>query len=544
MSAQSSPIRYRRLRAPQENHSVVVDPPLDEVGSLVDQNVELRAQYEYDCRGRSLVDLSREARAELLAAARRYTADYCDVGSQPGDPAGLIFLAGHQPQLFHPGVWLKNFVLDHLARRHGAVAVNLSIDSDTVKDTSLRVPGGSVSRPSVEAIPYDRVAPVVPYEQRRIEDRDLFSQFGRRVAARVAPLVPHPLIETYWPLVQQQSRRTDNLGACLAQARHRLETDWGVETLEIPQSRVCDGMPFCWFAADLLAELPRFRAVYNQTVREYRQVHRIRSTAHPVPDLAADDDWLEAPFWVFSTDDPRRRRLFARHRADTVTLSDRHALEIDLPLHAGGDAARAVERLMELQTQGVKIRSRALITTLWARLVLGDLFLHGIGGAKYDQVTDALIERFFGLKPPRFVLFSATLHLPVERQPVNVEQSRALRQDLRRLTYHPERFIDRSSSRTVEIPGDPGELIAAKQSWIRIPQTLQNARRRCRAIRQINESLQCWVRCRREELQRQLARTSRALEADGVLASRRYAFCLYPEETFREFLLQLLHRIA
>jgi len=544
MSTHPSPLRYRRLRAPQENRSAVVDPPLDEVGALVEQNVELRSQYKYDCRGRSLVELSQEARAELLAGARRYTSDYCDVGSRPGDSTGLIFLAGHQPQLFHPGVWLKNFVLDYLARRYGAAAVNLSIDSDTAKDTSLRVPGGSASRPIVEAIPYDRAGPMVPHEQRRIEDRELFSQFGRRVAACVAPLVPHPLIETYWPLVQQQSHRTDNLGACLAQARHRLETIWGAESLEIPQSLVCDGRSFCWFVVHLMAELPRFRAVYNQAVREYRRVHRIRSTAHPVPDLAEDGNWLEAPFWVFSADDPRRRGLFVRRCAKAVTLSDRHALEIELPLRADGDATRAVERVMELRTQGVKIRSRALITTLWARLVLADLFLHGIGGAKYDQATDALIERFFGLKPPRFAVFSATLHLPVERPPVSVELFRALRQELRRLKYHPERFIDRSSGRPVGISENPGCLIAAKQLWIETPQTSQNAYQRCRAIRQINDFLQPWVRCRREALQRQLAFTSRALQTDGVLASRQYAFCLYPEGTFRKFLSQLLPKIA
>jgi len=57
MSTHPSPLRYRRLRAPQENRSAVVDPPLDEVGALVEQNVELRSQYKYDCRGRSLVEL-------------------------------------------------------------------------------------------------------------------------------------------------------------------------------------------------------------------------------------------------------------------------------------------------------------------------------------------------------------------------------------------------------------------------------------------------------------------------------------------------------
>ena len=80
-----------------------------------------------------------------------------------GNAEGLIFLAGHQPELFHPGVWLKNFALGTLARQHGATAINLLIDSDTVKDTG---PAGTrAARPSiprVEVIPFDRPEPRVP----------------------------------------------------------------------------------------------------------------------------------------------------------------------------------------------------------------------------------------------------------------------------------------------------------------------------------------------------------------------------------------------
>ena len=74
--------------------------------------------------------------------------------------------------------------------------------------------------------------------------------------------------------------------------------------------------------------------------------------------------------------------------------------------------------MAELARSGVKIRSRALVTTLWARMVLGDLFIHGIGGGNYDLVTDRIIERFFGRQPPGFMILSATLHLPINQSPL------------------------------------------------------------------------------------------------------------------------------
>ena len=41
-----------------------------------------------------------------------------------------------------------------------------------------------------------------------------------------------------------------------------------------------------------------------------------------------------------------------------------------------------------LPSRGIRLRTRALTTTLFARYVLGDLFVHGIGGAKYDELGD------------------------------------------------------------------------------------------------------------------------------------------------------------
>ena len=175
MRSAATAIEYRRLRAPQGDRTVLIEPPPDELGAVVDRNVRDRASEDCDVQGRSLATLRQQARREMLVEAGRWVAGHSDVGPAPqhstDDAAGLIFLAGHQPGLFHPGVWAKNFALDALARRHGAVAVNLLIDSDTAKDTSVRVPGGSPSEPTVEAMVLDRPEPRIPYELRSIVDR-------------------------------------------------------------------------------------------------------------------------------------------------------------------------------------------------------------------------------------------------------------------------------------------------------------------------------------------------------------------------------------
>ena len=488
-------------------------------------------------QGRSLADLSRQAQIELLEAARRWTSAYRSVDLPSDDPAGLLFLAGHQPELFHPGVWFKNFALGDLSRRYGAAAVNLVIDSDTLKSTSLSVPCGTPAEPHRDSVLFDRPEGRIPFEERPIFDESLFCNFGRRVKKRIATLVPDPLIDRYWPMVVERARHVDRLGYCLAQ-RHQLEGQWGLQTLELPQSAVCDSELFHWFMVHLFAQIEHFRECYNQAVQEYRRANGIRNTGHPVPDLAADGPWLEAPLWIWNVRQTQRRRVFVCRRGGEVIVSDRVGAEIRLPLGRDDDASDAVARLMLWSRQGVKIRSRALVTTLWARLALSDLFLHGIGGAKYDQVTDRLIEMFFGLSPPEIMVLSATLYLPVPRPANPAEQLRTVRRQLRDLNYHPETYL--RDAATLNDDSAMAALVAEKQRWIDAPATNDNAYARWKALVRINNDLQPSVSARRQQLLDQKAQTERALRHDKVLGSREYGFCLFPEAYLQEILGALL----
>jgi hypothetical protein len=188
----------------------------------------------------------------------------------------------------------------------------------------------------------------------------------------------------------------------------------------------------------------------------------------------------------------------------------------------------------------VKIRSRALITTLWARLFLGDVFLHGIGGAQYDQLTDQLIEQFFSVPPPRFMVLSATLQLPISCPAPSAAASRSIHRKLRDLTYHPERFLRQAFTSVEDVPAAARALAEEKRRWIAAPQTRANARTRCRSLRRINEQLQLHLADLRQDLLAQQSVAAARERADKILRWREYAFCLFPEETLRAFLDHLL----
>ena len=305
-------------------------------------------------------------------------------------------------------------------------------------------------------------------------------------------------------------------------------------TLEIPQSRLCNLPVFHRLTANLLAHLPRFWDVYNSALADYRRQHGVRSHAHPAPELAADGDWLEAPYWFWTDDNPRRRRVFVRSRGDELLLSDREGLEVPLQLSPEREPAAAIEQLAGLAARGIRLRSRALLTTLAARLLLGDLFLHGIGGAKYDRLTDAIIQRFFYIEPPAYMVVSGTLHLPIAHRPVTADDLRSVEQQVRQLVFHPEQFIANPNEKPA------ADWTAEKRRLIDEKPGPAAARDRCRAIRRVNESLQPWVAERRGELTAASGRPwPSGCMPKGILSSRDYGFCLDPEKILRGFLLDI-----
>ncbi len=523
-------LAYKPIRAPREHGRALIDPAWDLIAGMIEENWNSAVRTACEVQGVSWQRLRTEARQHLIQEARRHTLAYRDTELDACN-AGPVILAGHQPQLFHPGVWFKNFALSALARQSGGQAINLLIDNDILRNPSIRVPAGSAAEPHVTSVSLDGVVAAIPFEERAVADAELFDSFAARVQAVSHEVLSQPLIAEFWNLVREARLRSDNLGRCLAEARHRLEGRWNQHTWEVPLSTVCESPAFARFAAHLLVHLPQLREIYNASLHEYRLVNHVRSRAHPVPDLELDGPWCEAPFWLWSDASPARKRAFVRAGAQGLELTDREGIQLQLPMTADAAGDQAVEALRTLAQQGVKLRPRALVTTMYARLVLCDLFLHGIGGAKYDQLTDLIIDRFFGLRPPGFVTLSATLLLFDDRTAELRERIRSEKRRLRELRFQPERHV---------VPSDATDRwTVAKRSWISSCPPRGQRRTRHDEIARLNARLSATLEREREQAAAQLGVWTADLRRQSNLASREFSFCLFAEEELRPLLLDL-----
>lgn len=520
-----------RFRAPEESGSWLVAPPAECLAPLARSARTLAAHAaigEF-----ALADLLVGAREEALARAWQATQDYADPPRPRAD--GPWVMAGHQPGFVHPGVWLKNFVADAVASAAGGVVVNLVIDGDAARGAAVRSPAGSLTNPRLAQTPFDSPAAALPWEEREVRDPALWESFGQRLAATSRGIVAQPLVEGWWPQVLRRWRAHGKAGAALAEARHQTELSWGVTSLELPQSAMCQLAAFRKFTCAAFSDLPRFHAAYNRAVDAYRRRRGIRNRAHPAPNLATHDGWYEAPWWLWSIADPRRRPLWVKPTASGVELGDREQFRETLTW-SGGRLDAAVERLADWERRGIKLRSRAFVTTMFARLALADLFIHGIGGAHYDQVTDELCSETLGVRLPPYATVSGTLRL-VDPLPAELREGRPAewRAKLREWRYHPERFVDAGQLAPAERQVAE-QAAAVKQAWIARATPPDRLRERHREIEAANGRLHALLAEQQRRLQAGLERSLRAERGCQVLASREYAFCLFEERRLRAFL--------
>jgi hypothetical protein len=252
-----------------------------------------------------------------------------------------------------------------------------------------------------------------------------------------------------------------------------------------------------------------------------------------VPDLGRQDDWREVPFWLWTCSVPERRPVFVRRTGATLTVTDRHTVRRELSVTADGQLEQGVERLADWHAEGIRLRPRALLTTMFARLVLSDLFIHGIGGAKYDELTDAIAYRLWGVAPPEHIVATATLKLPVAHAPVDGAQITAVENRLRELRYHPERYLDADAS------DEARRLVDEKRQWLAhdVPGTASGTRHR--ELVRINQTLFALLHARHAALIAQRNELRAHARRQTILAARDYAFCLFPAETLRTRLLEL-----
>jgi hypothetical protein len=442
---------------------------------------------------------------------------------------GPVILTGHQAEFGHAGVFAKTVGVGALAKKVGGTGVFLAVDSDLPKATRLAVP--YVEREEVRRafVPIPGCDPQLPMEwQPRVPVAQWREFFGRIVEIAGDG---DTLLRTYAEGVLEGE--PEGLGPYDAMERGHAAVDrsLGLDELRgIRASALSTTPEFRAFVAHLVLKAGNFAEAYNGAQRTYRARRRQRNPQRPAPLLAVKGDRVELPFWVCRTGQPRRRLIVASRDDRIDLLADDEPIGWEsksrLGRIAGHDDPWGIERA------GWHVRPRALTLSAFTRLFLSDMFIHGVGGAKYDEMTEDFVWRFLGAELPPACCVSATLHLPLPRYGVGPETLAAARHARRDLRFNPQRHL----------PDLPPDLLRRREELIKTSRTLRRERPSDRAarrhvfneIRAVNHRLLHADANRAAALEHQWHLLEHHRRSDRIALDREYFFALHPRRTIRE----------
>jgi hypothetical protein len=481
------------INVPDPGESVCV-PPLCDWRKLAERQRAEKPGLD------SLRDAWRE---ELLALAVAHTVSL-GLPVPSIDPKAPFILSGHQPYLYHPGVLYKYRLLT-LSARAGLLALNISVDTDVSDGFAAKIP--SFEGKYRKFTRYLAPSAIKSFYCDVVSDKSAFAVLVSDVERDLGS-VPESVFDFGKKFLRDELlfELPDKTADAMTILRRRYAGGWEGAVLEAPLSEICGTKGYFEFTYGLLSEAEKFADIFNVALGNYRAEHKLRSTANPFPDVAKAPNGVETLFW-----------LVKGRARETLSVSPGTGLTIN-----GVGEAYDSDSLMALfQEKGWRLWPKAVVLSLMNRLYLGDLFVHGLGGAKYDRITDEVIRGFYQLEPPPFA--TASLSLSAETLENPAHRLLELRQKLREMDFHPEAYLE----------NPPVDLLAEKKKLteeIKIPGA--NKKEMGRRLGEINETLKAGLGSLKTELTEKIASLESEQNRYDVLADRELPFFLFPPERF------------
>jgi hypothetical protein len=499
-------IRYERLVVPHEHMGVLIEPVAGDI----------HAALSAPPRDAPLLDTTLGKLRAALAARLEL--------KRP------VIATGHQPEFYHAGVFAKTVAAHTLAQVHGGQAVSLLVDSDVPKTARLVVPQQTAHglRRVEVAIPECDLSQ--PYEAQPRVTRAAWLQCFASVAS-LYEFNDQSLLPVYaraWLTTEDAAPEycTAYTGAQVA-----TEADLGVGGVRVLRmSQLCATPEFRVFAAYLLRNAQRVAEAYNAALAAYRRRHRVRAHGRPVPPLVVADGRVEVPLWVERAGEPRRR-LFVAPTDNGLGL---FAGEVPIPGLQLSDLESVAThaRPWEFERAGWQFRPRALTLSAFARLLLADLFVHGIGGAKYDEIMEDFITALLGVPPGPACGVSATACLPLPHANIRAADISAALRRSRDLRCNPQRHLQNLPA---ELVRERAEFVR-RATQLRATQPHDHAARYLafQALRRLNEQMLAADPWRAAEYDQHAQTLETRWQTDRVARDREYFYALHPRETLQK----------
>ncbi|MDZ4170338.1 MAG: hypothetical protein U1E26_11900 [Coriobacteriia bacterium] len=518
----------QRPTLPAGHGELLTTPVYDEWAALVAANRSAAESWDFEIGGVDARELRAAARCDMLSSAAQFSARL----GVPVRPAGLsdapIIATGHQPELYHPGVWAKDFLVQRFADETGATAVDVVVDTDGFD--AIRVTSPCMDPGLARCRQYLALAtPGACYASTPVPCASALADFRRATSSALeslpAPSVPRHF-ERFADCIESAAHDAENLAELVTFARRRYEAAAQTDYLEVPVTQLAAGEAYARFVVHLLHDSRRFAGDHNAELAAYRAATQTRSAAQPFPDLEIGKERVEVPFWWLAGG--TRKRLYVREVPGGVALVTDDGPVLELP----ADVHVATAVLSEAGRAGMLVAPKALTLTAFVRMLCCDLFVHGVGGGRYDRVTDSVIRRYFGVEPPAYAVASITLYLPLGAHLVSDAEIAQATERVNRFEHNPDALL---ASVDFDDPDEQAQAAALVKEKARLVADIAapdaDKKRLGMRIREVNAELAGVLAPLKAELLDDLERLKAQRAAADILTDRTYPFCFWdPEE--------------
>ena len=541
------------FKVPQKNKQIFLSPSEDKISSLLEENKKIFSRYSFKILNQPFKEVRENSRKEVVRGALRFSRKFDSNIEKKINPVyQYIIQSGHQPVFFHTGVWIKNIFLNELLKSplmDKSLGLNIILDNDICKDLYFSLPTlSSTGNLTLEKVNFlsSNLTSNLPFEENPYPSEKLITKFTRDIICKLKLLESENKnilnnFNIFARCLENSSRfcnqnyKRGNLGEFLSLARRLYEQEIKPSYLEIPFSQICSSDEFLSFFLEITKNIEFFSKIYNNKLDEYRKLFKIRTQAIPSPNLLIKKNLTEVPFWIWKEGDQRRKIFILREEEKNYLYNDSYGKIF----HIEKDSLKSLSLLKTfLKEKKLKIRPKALLLTLYNRLFISDIFIHGLGGAKYDLVTDEIIREFFKVEPPHFLVASCTLYLNFKSSPDASDfKISALKNKIRDLEFNPERYVDKLPL-TKKEKNQIAELAEKKTELIKkIKKILSPIEKRkiSEEIKAINNFMAEKIIPLKYELNKKIEKEEK-MKQSKVYTFREFPYCFFSAKTLRNLL--------
>lgn len=389
---------------------------------------------------------------------------------------------GHQIELYHPGVWVKNVLISLLAEQTGGHAVHFAVDTDTPKHLTLKWPGSS------RLISDDPALTSAKWlGQVRGPGLDHINRIKQDLEHSAVNWPFRPIMGLFLDhLTRACNTPSVRLAECLIRATQETDQSLGLDYQFHILSDLLNTDAYLALVYQIASDIQSFANHYNRSLAEYRAESGIRSSTRPMPDLIVSQDGIELPFWFDELGTGQRSRAKVTFSPQGSVLMSPNGERFVFEPRVG-NAEDPPDRLRKfLQEHHIRLSPRALTLTLFLRLMVVDQFVHGIGGGRYDQVTDRIMTSYFRIHPPDFSVTTATLYFPTAQELSRVCLP-CLKMEGHRLR-HP--FVPDKQAYLQAIQSAPRKSLERRNHYLAMHRAIESSPQTARALSEWRSRLQ------------------------------------------------------